>query len=361
MWWMWFASHPMSFPSGGSGSNKGQFIWQLLQQCQTSAGAEPTVCYHYIDVEKLIVDNISKRIKKLTSDKPNITITSSNDEHSLEPSEERYLSDVSIKSGSIDDLKTKLLLYANVVTNNWVLSLITKEIDKNSIDHKERLFIVNLIPNRINLFRNCLYLRQAPSFVNFHFNYVAINLVKSNSKRKDLDQLAANSGYDEVNGNFINYFRLINKLIEVKAEENPVKIRIKLTKNSKNAIKISTKEDLLSFIYTPKRDGMEIDITSFDLNCSIFSEPTSKTSQNGLLFMIKNEIEVEDNQVIFFDDNDYKTSVVKQFAIAYFSAKTELGCDRRDSNKWMSSNLLIISVLSHNQTFRTIVTNQCNR
>lgn len=273
----------------------------------------------------------------MTSDKPTISITNNNEEQPLEASEERCLSELSVKSGSIDDLKTKLLLYANVVTNNWVLSLISKEIDKHSADHKERIFIVNLIPNRINLFRNCLYLRQAPSFVNFHFNYVAINLVKGNSKRKDLDQLAGNSGYDEVNSNFINYFRLINKLIDVKSEETPVRVRIKLTKNNKNAIKILTKEDLLSFIYTPKKDGIEIDINGFDANGSDVPNSKSKSSQNSLIFMIKNEIEIEDNQVFVFDDNDYKVSVVKQFAIAYFNAKTDLKIGRKESHKSLKS------------------------
>ena len=239
-------------------------------------------------------------------------------------------SDLSIKSSSSDDLKTKLLLYANIVTNSWVLSLISREIERHSSESREKVFIVNLIPNRINLFRNCLYLRQAPSFVNFHFNYIAINLIKNSSKRKDLDQLASNSGYDEVNSNFINYFRLINKLIEVKAEDNPIKIRIKLTKNSKNSIKISSNEDLLSFIYTPKKDGMEIDINGFELT-------ETSDFQNGLMFVIKNEIEIEENQFLVFDDNDFKPTNVTKFTKIYFKLKESAKCDRRESQKSLKS------------------------
>ena len=292
-----------------------------MQHCQKSTGSsENNVVYHYIDVEKLIVDHIGKRIKKLTSEKSTISSANNNEENNGQNGQnDGCLSDSNIKSTSADDLKTKMLLYANVVTNNWVLSLITKEIDKQSVDNKtEKVFIVNLIPNRINLFRNCLYLRQAPSFVNFHFNYIAINLIKNNSKRKDLDQLASNSGYDEVNSNFINYFRLINKLIEVKVEDNPIKIRIKLTKNSKNSIKISTKEELLSFILCPKKHGMEIDISLLDLT------EIEDCHNGGLMFVIKNEVEIEENQVFVFDDNEYKPSDIRKFTQIYFKLKESL-------------------------------------
>jgi hypothetical protein len=285
---------------GGSGSNKGEFIWELLQQCDSceNAGSMSRYVYHYIDAEKLILDNIGKRIKKLTTERT----SSANANEDGRESKAISISETSIKSNASDDLKTKMLLYANIVTNNWVLGLISKEIDKHAIDAK-KVFIVNLIPNRINMFRNCLYLKQAPSFVNFHFNYIAINLIKSNSKRKDIDQLGNNSEYDEVNSNFINYFRLVNKLIEIKVERTRNKIKIKITK-SKNAIKIVSHEDLLSFIHTPKKDGMEIDVSEF--NCS-------QTFQTSILFVIKNEIDIDDNYVLVYEENDTNVEKVKNF------------------------------------------------
>lgn len=302
---------------GGSGSNKGEFIWGLLQQCDSgeNAGSLSRYVYHYIDAEKLILDNIGKRIKKLTTEKKT-AINSANANEDGRESKAISVSETNIKSNASDDLKTKMLLYANIVTNNWVLGLISKEIDKHAIEAK-KVFIVNLIPNRINMFRNCLYLKQAPSFVNFHFNYIAINLIKSNSKRKDIDQLAHNSGYDDVNSNFINYFRLINKLIEIKVERTRTKLKIKITK-SKNSMKIVSREDLLSLIHTPKKDGMEIDISEF--NCS-------QTFQTSIIFVIKGEIDIDDNHVLVFDENDTKVEKVKNFVQIYIKERDSLRCD----------------------------------
>ncbi|CAG2170922.1 unnamed protein product [Oppiella nova] len=254
------------FIFGGSGSNKGEFIWELLQLNETIADSDAgeTYTYHYIDVEKLILDNIAKRIKKLTSEKTTMLSNPvTNVDEFGQNGHELCLSEATIclNTSSSDDLKTKLLLYANIITTNWVLSLITKEIDKLSVDSKERVFIINLIPNRINMFRNCLFLKQVPSFVNFHFNYIAINLIKNTSKRKDLDQMTNNCGYDEVN-------------------------------------------NLLSFIYSPKKDGMEIDINGLNLN-------KSNKLQNGLMFMISNEIEIDENLVFVFDENNFSVETSK--------------------------------------------------
>lgn len=287
------------------------------ESCE-SANSLSQYIYHYIDVEKLILDNIGKRIKKLTTEKTAIKSTNANEDG--QQSRDISISNASIKSNASDDLKTKMLLYANIVTNNWVLGLITKEIDKHAVDADKTVFIVNLIPNRINMFRNCLYLKQAPSFVNFHFNYIAINLIKSNSKRKDLDQLS-NSGYDDVNNNFINYFRLINKLIEVKVEPNLTKLKIRITK-SKNAFKIVSNDDLLSFIHSPKKDGMEIDISEF--NCD-------QDFQTSLIFVIKNEIDIDENQVLVFDENEFKVENVKKFSQVYNKERSSLKCDLKKS------------------------------
>lgn len=266
-------------------------------------------------MEKLIVENIGKRIKKLTTEKlttetPQKSSASSQSRNGSR-SREMTPSDASIKTDSSEDLKTKMLVYANVVSNSWVLGLISKEIDKHSIHAlREPVFLVNLIPNRINVFRNCLYLKQAPSFINFHYNYIALNLIKSNSRRKDLDQLASNSCYDEVISNFINYFRLINKLVEIKVDYNYAKIKIKITeKNNKNAIQIASHQDIISFIYCPKKDGMEIDISQFQNDDEQF--------QNSLLFVIKNEIDIDNSNVLVFDEDEVKFNSVRKFVQVY--------------------------------------------
>lgn len=252
---------------GGSGSNKGEFIWDILQQsCEnflhndnnvaaqllmngsaatgngtaggssSAAGGDESsggggsngmrlhvvkYSYYYIDVEKLIVDNLAKRIKKLCTNTQsggtghfidNYVNTSDHHLLSVADSPDFFLSHSPVqrrrKSSASDELKTQLLLYANIVTNSWVLSLINKEIEENNFGPNERVFIINLIPNRITIFKNCLFLKQAPSFGTFNCNYIAVNLVKHCAKRKDLE-IKSDEIYDEINSNFINYFRYV--------------------------------------------------------------------------------------------------------------------------------------------------------
>lgn len=304
-----------------------------MQQCHkaNNENSLKTFLYDYIDVERLIIDNLNKRIKRLTSDtrsalKSAKGIRSSSVET---PPSSREVADgspslsrldhfgsadaiSSQQNGSPEDLKAKLLLYANVVTNSWVLGLITKEIEKQPLEEQQKkIYLINLIPNRVNVFRNCLYLKQAPNFVSFHFNYIALNLIKSNAKRKDLDQLASNSCYDDIYNNFINYFRLINKLVEIKVDHIRPKLKIKVSKN-KNAIKIQTNEDMLSFLFTPKKDGIEIDLSEFNVQVS---------PENSLTFIIKNEIDLNDSEVLVFDGNDKTTySIIRKFVKLYHKA-----------------------------------------
>ena len=170
--------------------------------------------YYYIDVEKLIVANLDKRIKKLCTNTQTSTghfidnYVHQNNHLTIEsPDFFSSRSSKRRKSSQAEELKTQLLLYANIVTNSWILSLIKKEIEDNNFGPHEKIFIINLIPNRVTLFKNCLFLKQSPSFANFNFNYVAVNLVKHVAKRKDLEIKSDYDDFDEVNANFINYFR----------------------------------------------------------------------------------------------------------------------------------------------------------
>ena len=165
--------------------------------------------YHYIDVEKLIVDNLDTRIKKLCTTTNaqlvpvNLELPYSDSPDFMIKSPKRRRDDIS------EDLKSQLVLYANIITNSWILSLIKQEIEDNNFGTNEKIFIINLIPNRVTLFKNCLFLKQTPSFANFNFNYIAVNLVKHVSKRKDLE-IKMDLFYDDINNNFINYFRYVS-------------------------------------------------------------------------------------------------------------------------------------------------------
>lgn len=189
--------------------------------------------YHYIDVEKLVCANLEKRIHKLSTNMQMNTIgqfTPTPDlydrSHSISSNNNNNTTKIIVdspeppfvknsknssksrrRSSTTEELKTQLLLYANIVTNSWILMLIKKEIEENNFGPYEKIFVINLIPNRISLFKNCLYLKQSPSFVNFNFNYLAINLVRNDHvKKKDYD-IKSDEVFDDITSNFINYFR----------------------------------------------------------------------------------------------------------------------------------------------------------
>lgn len=199
-----------STPSNGEGSGGNDMRLRVIRYS-----------YHYIDVEKLIVDNLDKRIKKLCTNTQTGTghfidnYVNTNNHHLLSVDSPDFFHSPNRspvqkrrKSSASDELKTQLLLYANIVTNSWIISLINKEIEENNFGPNERVFIVNLIPNRITLFKNCLFLKQVPSFASFNCNYIAVNLVKHCAKRKDLE-IKSDELFDEINSNFINYFRYV--------------------------------------------------------------------------------------------------------------------------------------------------------
>ncbi|KAI2807653.1 hypothetical protein BLOT_005591 [Blomia tropicalis] len=300
------------FIFGGSGSSKGEFIWDMFQhglenfihnQYNLAAKLllhknDLKLCvvkfsYHYIDVEKLIVDNLDTRIKKLCTTTNaqlvpvNLELPYSDSPDFMIKSPKRRRDDIS------EDLKSQLVLYANIITNSWILSLIKQEIEDNNFGTNEKIFIINLIPNRVTLFKNCLFLKQTPSFANFNFNYIAVNLVKHVSKRKDLE-IKMDLFYDDINNNFINYFRLIDKLINVRVEEKPAKLQLKLSL-SKDSVKVEDLPQLISFIYMPKKDQLEVNI--FDFKFDEFDHVMANVKVR-LTFVINDQIDLDEYTVL---------------------------------------------------------------
>ncbi|KAF7492739.1 hypothetical protein SSS_02885 [Sarcoptes scabiei] len=332
------------FIFGGSGSNKGQFIWEILQNSAENylnnrnneiikliIEDENEIdfnryrfSYYYVDVEKLIIKHLSDRIKKLAGNRQmvpsNESPTNYKNDYSIgnDLNEELLNETFRMKRrrpSQLDiDLKNQLTDYANIVTNSWILNLVKDEIKSNINGPFEKIFIINIIPNRITIFKNCLFLKQTPSFINFDFNYVAIKLVKQHSKRKDLE-IKSDDYYDEINNNFVNYFRLINKLFEIQVKSSEDKIRLKLS-TTKNAIRIANKDDLISFIWMPKKDQLELNIQDFRLND--FDEILGQYQTASLLFIINNEIDLEDNLKISLNkDRHYDQVFLRKFIHLY--------------------------------------------
>lgn len=93
------------------------------------------------------------------------------------------------------------------------------------------------------------------------------------------------------------------------------KIRLKLS-TTKNAIRIANKDDLISFIWMPKKDQLELNIQDFRLND--FDEILGQYQTASLLFIINNEIDLEDNLKISLNkDRHYDQVFLRKFIHLY--------------------------------------------
>lgn len=263
------------FVLGGVGSQKGEFIWRLIK--------DSLINYIYIDVETLIVSNIKSRVQSLIQEGVSFagysagvddfdceedeesqsfnyfSTTTTIDETTLDSSSPQIINDSNSKNERRKHKRQQLKIrqylndFCNVITFNWILDLITSEMKIET----ESIFLINLLPNRVNLFKRCLFLNQTPNLYHVSFDFLAVNIINDYystilSGRKDLlDLIQSNNNtniYDEANNMFVRYFRSINKLINVSSsstdecqEENQVMIVIRVTFNdtSSDAIKVN--------------------------------------------------------------------------------------------------------------------------
>lgn len=82
-------------------------------------------------------------------------------------------------------LQLKLMKYYNSVTAKWVFDLIQQEVEKLELRARQkwakakrrepdRVYLINLVPNQLSLFKSCLYLRQNLSLKKFKYPFWAI-------------------------------------------------------------------------------------------------------------------------------------------------------------------------------------------
>nr|XP_027200974.1 uncharacterized protein LOC113795001 [Dermatophagoides pteronyssinus] len=338
------------FIFGGPGSNKGQFIWEIMEQsCENYRNNQNNdliklllidndddddkrfrFSYHYIDMERLIIDNIDDRIRKFTElptmeqqqQQPismnNFLTTTNIDDNSESLLDEINSLSISKRrkseSSQEEQLRLQLRQYANIITNSWILTLLKQEIEKQNQGPYENIFLVNIIPNRITLFRDCLFLQQTPSFINFDCNFVAIKLIRHSTRRKELEikntgngggrnNNNGNSSHD-IDNNYAAYFRAINKLYEIRVKNAEDNIRLRLSTSNKTAICITNKQELITFIYMPKKDLLELNISGFQFNQHLNQILKQCRRQQTLLFIINKEIDLDDNIKLLINDHD---------------------------------------------------------
>lgn len=115
--------------------------------------------------------------------------------------------------------------------------------------------------------------------------------------------------------NFEFFSRLINKLFEIQVKNIGEKIRFKLT-TGKNAIRIFTKDDLISFIQMPKKDLLELDISEFRFDD--YNEILERCRTTSLLFIINNEIDLDDYIKLYLtNEKQYDHVFLRKFIQCY--------------------------------------------
>lgn len=300
---------------------------------------------------------------------------------------ERYHSQQVADSLQTSALKENLVSYANCVTNNWVFGLIQREIETrnrtlwstfeqrcfestlgeeraNSIRPKslvrcrmncrrsacqrmhlpETVYIVNLVPNQINVFRHCLFLKQMPNLHAFRVNFIGVNLIRNDFRKKDLDMIANHSLYDEVNYAYIAHFRQLNRLVDIRIEQFMQKVRVRLIR-SKAAIQIREPNDLRSLL-GPLEATVEIDISqlampspSITKSKLILENGASKRSglsremkdtlddsaqqtgeRGNLLFLVDDKIDIGDF-ILCVEDRSLTMSAIRHFVQTYLKFK----------------------------------------
>lgn len=90
------------------------------------------------------------------------------------------------------------------------------------------------------------------------------------------------------------FYRLIDKLINVRVEEKPAKLQLKLSL-SKDSVKVEDLPQLISFIYMPKKDQLEVNI--FDFKFDEFDHVMANVKVR-LTFVINDQIDLDEYTVL---------------------------------------------------------------
>ena len=194
----------------------------------------------------------------------------------------------------------------------------------------ETIYIINLVPNQINIFRHCLFLQQAPNLGSFGVNFIAINLISGDLRKKDLDSVISHSLQDELNYNYMNYFRSINRLTEVELNQKKQKIRIRVTKG-KQAIKMNSEADV-QVLFGALEDNQEIDLSEFgqkrERKGSIAKKAAfDETERGNLLFLLDDVVDIGD-LLLCIEDRSLEMSKLRKFIQAYLRQKDKLSFNR---------------------------------
>lgn len=103
-------------------------------------------------------------------------------------------------------LQLKLLKYYNSVTSKWIFELICEQVEKVEAQLREalrvgpsticapsRVYLINLVPEQMSIFKSCVYLKQSLHLKNFKFPFFAINFERRTNIKLMSKERAVNS------------------------------------------------------------------------------------------------------------------------------------------------------------------------
>lgn len=310
--------YPFLF-SGGSGSNKGEFIFELFDERLNKLKDGKKWQYVYLHVETLIIDNIrarvdhlenglGDRIEEFIDEEKDKEVEENLKEEEKEQDEEDEEKREKKEKENFHAVRKCLSEYSNAITPTWIRHLIEEEINSAKPGSK---FVINLIPNQINLFKDSLYLKQGPQFGNFNHGYIAVNIISQSHSKKDVEVSEQNS-YQEVNDFFVDCFKNTGKLIEIRIEPKKLEPKIRISRR-KSAIKVKNSDHLEAILRTQKSNDLNLDITQFEENPS-----------KGPLFFFENGQIIVGDEVISVDQDETNAKLIQHFVTEYLKVKGRL-------------------------------------
>lgn len=167
-------------------------------------------------------------------------------------------------------------------------------------------------------------------FQGFNVNFIAINLISGDLRKKDLDSVISHSIQDELNNNYMNYFRSIDRLTDVKIRQLKQKIQIRITKDSKQSIKMKTESDV-HILFGALENNQEIDLSGFKINFNERKRSSTQTKKSNndeigrgnLLYIIDNVVDIGD-LLFCIEDHSLKMSTLRKFIQVYLKEKNKI-------------------------------------
>jgi len=234
--------------------------------------------------------------------------------------------------------------FSNVITMTWILSLIQDEMAVLNTHYSSKettVFLINLLPNRVNLFKKSLYLNQTPNLYQVPFVFIALNVITGHSfvsTIKDVldskNNVLANI-YDEANNMFVSYFRNTKKLVNLSLhDEKETVLKIKLS-TSPDALKVCNLKEVKDILL--KKETVIVDPTFLTSMKRLGSPMTMVNGQqpktSSIFFVVDNKIDLENEQVSIQLDRSIPFPAIKLFVSLIKEAKQLIDQESRRASK----------------------------